>query len=88
MKKITRTINLILEIDWEDYEDVDEQLILEDAIREITDGVRISIASKNLVQPDVIKSDCTHKDRWVGKAVIEFCKNCEQALQIDKQTVL
>lgn len=48
MNKTTRTINLILEIDWEDYEDVDEQLILEDAIMEITEGARVSV--------DILKS--------------------------------
>lgn len=47
MKKITRTITLILEIDWEDYGDVDEQLILDDAIREVAEGVRISIHKKS-----------------------------------------
>lgn len=40
----TRSINLKLEIDWDNYENVDEQLIVEDAIREVADGVRISIS--------------------------------------------
>ena len=67
MKKITRTINLILEIDWEDYEDVDEQLILDDAIREIADGVSIRIAN--------IKSDCPTcgKPRTYGKFGLNSC---------------
>lgn len=77
MKKTTRTINLILEIDWEDYEDVDEQLILEDAIRETTDGVRISIASKNLVKPDVIKSVCVH-EWWELSKVDEMEYRCNK----------
>ena len=41
-----------------------------------------------LNKSDVIKSVCEHKSRWVGKAVIEYCKDCETALQVDKQTVL
>lgn len=47
MNKPTRKIKLILEIDWEGYEDVDEQLILEDAIREVADGVKLTIIKKN-----------------------------------------
>ena len=36
----------------------------------------------------IIKPICEHKDRWVGKAVIEYCKDCKTALQIDEETVL
>ena len=83
MKKVTRTINLILEIDWEDYEEVDEQLILEDAIREVADGVRISITSKNLVQPDVAgKTVCDHpqtaRTYWQGET---FCVRCQTIIK-------
>ena len=47
-----------------------------------------TLKAKIFLQPDVIKSGCEHKSRWVGKAVIEYCGDCESVLQVDRQTVL
>jgi hypothetical protein len=43
MQNTTRTILLKLTVDWEDYEDVCDELVIEDAIREVADGVTIEV---------------------------------------------
>lgn len=39
-----------MKIDWEHYDDVCDELILEDAIKEIAEGVELTIIKKDIVQ--------------------------------------
>lgn len=43
---MSRKLIVIVEIDWPEYEDVADELILEDAIREVAVGVRVYLATE------------------------------------------
>lgn len=72
---MARKINLEMEIDWEDYEDVSDELILDDALENYhpKDGVTIKISSA------IAERDKLIDDMLIGfkRVTVDlFCKGC------------
>lgn len=94
MNKPTRTIYLKLEVDWEDYNNVHPQLILEDALppSDLKDGVRLSVIKQNevpaichnITRVEVIESGGDNGGR---KYVNMNCKNVFAHLQDNDRTL-
>lgn len=67
-----RKIYLEVEIDWDDYDDVCDELILEDS--GILDAIKDGVQVKLFAIPRVIKSVCEHDVRNLKDR--QECKKC------------